>query len=613
MADEVDTLFQEAVEALQAGDRARAKDLLTRLLKTDQNNVNYWVWMSAATETAKERVYCLQTARRIDPEHAAAKRGLILLGALPPDETIQPFPVNHPRAWEEQLILAHERPNEKKPFLSTPLARLAGLGALGIALCGLVFFMFIQPRLPRASVIPTFTFGPSPTFTLTPTALNATARPSPTYVGPTPLWALLPATYTPTPLYNPTPRQPQSGDIFRAARDAYNRGNWEEVVNFMQQIAVVEPESADPWYFIGEAYRFQEKYADAQDAYNRALELNPNFGPAYVGLARVKLALDPAADALEDLDAAVKKDPAFVDAYLMRAAFKTDHADAKGALKDLKAAEALAPDSALIQYEYARAYLALDEPERALTYAQRANELDITMLPVYLALGYAYTANGQTDEALKSLETYVTYAEEDEITLFLQGKLNYIAGDYETALEKLDASIKLKNNPEARMYRGLIYLEFGRGPDAIYELRVAVLSLPESFEAQIGLTRAYMLDKKYGNAYLQAEHAFPLAETDEQRAQVYYWRAKSQEKMGQLAQAKRDWEALLALPADAVPAAWRTEARQRLAALATPTNVTPTVTRTPTMTRTPTVTSTPKPGTPTPTRTRTPTRTPTPK
>ena len=562
--------------------------------------------MSAATETAKERVYCLQTARRIDPEHAAAKRGLILLGALPPDENIQPFPVNHPRAWEEQLILAHERPNEKQPFLSTPLARLAGLGAVGIALCGLVFFMFIQPRLPRASVIPTFTFGPSPTFTLTPTALNATARPSPTYVGPTPLWALLPATYTPTPLYNPTPRQPQSGDIFRAARDAYNRGNWEDVVNFMQQIAVVEPESADPWYFIGEAYRFQEKYADAQDAYNRALELNPNFGPAYVGLARVKLALDPAADVLEDLDAAVKKDPAFVDAYLARAAFKTDHADAKGALKDLKAAEALAPDSALIQYEYARAYLALDEPERALTYAQRANELDITLLPVYLALGDAYTANGQTDEALKALETYVTYAEEDEFTLFLQGKLNYIAGDYETALEKLDASIKLKNNPEARLYRGLTYIELGRGPTAVYELRVALQSFPESFEVRIALSQAFLLNLDSGNAFQQAEIAFGLAESDGQRAQVYYWRAKSLEKMGQLAPAKRDWEALLALPAEAVPAAWRTEARQRLAALATP-SVTPTVTRTPT------VTSTPKPGTPTPTRTRTPTRTPTPK
>lgn len=592
MADEVDTMFQEAVEALRVGDRPRAKELLTRLLKTDQNNVQYWTWMSAAVDTAKERVYCLQTALRIDPENATVKRGLILLGALPPDENVQPFPVNHPRAWEEQLILAHERPAEKKPFLSTPLARLAGLGVIGIALCGLVYFMFILPRMPQTSVIPTFTFGPSPTFTQTPTSINATALASPTYVGPTPLWALLPATYTPTPFYNPTPRQPQSGDIFRAARDAYARGNWEEMVQFMGQITDAEPEAADPWYFIGEAYRFQEKYTDALTAYEKALALNPNFGPAYVGRARVNIALNPKAEIMDDLDTAIEKDPAYVEAFLVRAMYKISQKDAEGALDDLKSAEALTPDSALIQYEYALAYMNLGDPQKALTYAKRANALDITMLPVYLLLSEAYSANNQNDEALKALQTYVTYAEEDEYTLFLQGKLNYMAGDYEAALKKLDASIELENNPEARMYRGLTYLEFERGPDAIYELRVAILSLPESFEAQIGLTRAYILDKKYGNAYLQAEQAFPLAETDEQRAQVYYWRAKAQEKMGQLAGAKRDWEALLALPAEAVPAAWRTEARQRLTALTTP-SVTPTITRTPTITKTPTTTKTP--------------------
>ena len=599
MADEVDTMFQEAVEALRVGDRPRAKELLTRLLKTDQNNINYWIWMSAAVETAKERVYCLQTALRIDPENATVKRGLILLGALPPDENVQPFPVNHPRAWEQQLILAHERPREKKPVLSNPLVRLAGLGVIGIALCGLVYFMFVLPRIPRTSVIPTFTFGPSPTFTLTPTALNATAQASPTYVGPTPLWALLPATYTPTPFYNPTPRQPQSGDIFRAARDAYARGNWEEVVQFMSQITAAEPESADPWYFIGEAYRFQGKYPEALTAYEKAIALNPNFGPAYVGRARVNMATNPKVDPLEDLETAIEKDPAYVEAYLVRAAYKTDHEDAEGALDDLKAAEALTPDSALLHYEYARAYLALEDPARAQSSAQRANQLDITMLPVYLLLGETYTANGQPEEALEALQTYATYAELDEFTLFLQGKLNYMAGEYETALKKLDASIELENDPQARLYRGLTYLELGRGAEAVFELKVALQSFPELFEAQIGMTRAYMLDKKYGNAYLQAEQAFPLAETDEQRAQVYYWRAKAQEKMGQLAGAKRDWEALLALPAEAVPAAWRTEARQRLSALTTP-SVTPTVTRTPTATKTPKpVTKTPTP-TPTP-------------
>ena len=597
MADEVDTMFQEAVEALRVGERARAKDLFTRLLKTDQKNVNYWIWMSAAVETVKERVYCLQTALHIDPENATAKRGLVLLGALPPDENIQPFPLNHPRAWEEQLKLAQEKPKEKKPFMSSPLARLAVLGILGIALCGAVYYMFILPQMPAlVAALATNTPGPSPTFTLTPTAQNATARPSPTYVGPTPLWALLPATYTPTPYYNPTPRQPQSGDIFRAASDAYKRGNWDEVIMFMEQIIDAEPEAADPWYFIGEAYRFQGKYTEALEAYEKAIALNPNFGPAYVGRARVNLALEPKANPLEDLDTAIDKDSAYVDAYLMRAAYKTDHDDASGALQDLKTAEELAPGSALVQYELARAYIALEDFEKAQIAAERANELDITLVPVYLLLGDIYSATDQPEKALKALQTYVTYAEQDSYTLFLQGKLNYMNGEYELALEKLDQSIDLENDPMARLYRGLTYLELGQGPDAVYELRVAVLSLPESFEGQIGLTRAYLLAKRYGNAYLQAEQAFSLAETDEQRAQVYYWRATAQEKMGQIAGAKRDWEALLALPTESVPTAWWKEAQQHLIALSTPSG-------TPTITWTPTATRTPKPGTKTPTPT----------
>jgi len=55
MAD--DEVFQDAVEALRTGNKAKARDLFTGLLKTDQNNATYWVWMSAAMETPKERVY----------------------------------------------------------------------------------------------------------------------------------------------------------------------------------------------------------------------------------------------------------------------------------------------------------------------------------------------------------------------------------------------------------------------------------------------------------------------------------------------------------------------------------------------------------------------------
>src|SRR6266498_3280605 len=132
MADN-DAVFQEAVEALRAGNKSRARELFTDLLKTDQNNATYWVWMSSTVATTKERIYCLQTAFKLDPENAAAKRGLILHGALPPDETIQPFSINRPRAWEEKLLLAHEKPKLKgwAAVRASPIARIGGLIALG--------------------------------------------------------------------------------------------------------------------------------------------------------------------------------------------------------------------------------------------------------------------------------------------------------------------------------------------------------------------------------------------------------------------------------------------------------------------------------------------------
>src|SRR5690242_17346321 len=96
-------MFQDAVDALRRGDKMRAKDIITGLLKEDQNNATYWVWLSAAVDNTKERIYCLQTALKLDPQNAIARRGLVLLGALEPDENIQPFPMNRPRAWEDKL------------------------------------------------------------------------------------------------------------------------------------------------------------------------------------------------------------------------------------------------------------------------------------------------------------------------------------------------------------------------------------------------------------------------------------------------------------------------------------------------------------------------------
>jgi len=272
-----DTMLTQAIDAIRQGDKAKAKDLLTRLLKADQQNATYWIWMSAAVETQKERVYALKTALRADPENETAKRGLILLGAMPPDESVEPFPLNHPRLWEEELIQTDEEEKETgvKRLVTNPFVRL---GAIALGVLGLIGFAFFGLSHRSSTVrVDTFTPGPSPTYTLTPTALNAKPVSTQEAGKPQPLSELLSAPYTPTPLYVNTPRSLQASDYGNAVKIAYRDENWEALISAMEQIAILEPESADPYYYMGEAYRFLGLSGKAYTAYGEAIKKHYRF------------------------------------------------------------------------------------------------------------------------------------------------------------------------------------------------------------------------------------------------------------------------------------------------------------------------------------------------
>ncbi|MBN1451618.1 MAG: tetratricopeptide repeat protein [Anaerolineales bacterium] len=615
MAEEEDILFQEAVEALRQKDKAKAKNMLTQLLKSDQKNVQYWIWLSAAVESTKERIYCLQTAHQLDPENATAKRGLVLLGAIPPDESVQPFPLNRPRLWDEELALASDQPKEKRTFksvISSPVGRLAGFGIIGIAIITLVVFGLILPNSNPLAPRGANTAGPSPTYTLTPTFVNATAQ-APVGRGTlVPLAELLEAPHTPTPLYVNTPRGPLSADQNRMVKAAYERGDWDTVITGMLEIARNEPEAADPYYYIGEAYRFKGDYRNALDAYNEALRINPDFGPPYLGLARVRLLQEPNLDANFLFVEALKRDPNFGEVYLERAMFYLNRLEPELALADLKTAERLLPGSPLVYYYEARANIILDNLNEAETAALKANEADPTMLSVYFTLGEIYLAKGENAKAIDVLQTYTGYETRNATARAMLGEAYYKTGDCEAAIDALGSAIS--TNPSQRqayLYRGLCYLREEEIDKAKADLERAQQYYQDDFRLNLSLMRISMLQERFGDAYLQGETVLTLAKTDEEKALAYYWRALNFEEREEVDNAAVAWQELLALPANAMTRQMRTEAQEHLAELNT---ATPTLTKrpvTPSATRTATLRSGTATRTPTPSRTPTPTRTPT--
>lgn len=598
-------MFTEALEAIKQADNDRALDLFSRLLRVDKDNPDYWLWMSSVVNSTKEQEYCLQNVIRLDPENFAARRGLILLGKLPSTD-IEPVPPLR-RTWEADIGKDVEELRGFRKVMANPVLRiLVVIGGI-IVVSGLILAGVFGTRgifKPRLTITPiAWTSTPTETPTITPKVRTPTPTPvfSPT---PEPLWMLLDATYTPVPLYVNTPH-PRL-EAYRLAIRAYERGEFGDMVTFLEQTIRDEPDAADVVYYLGEAYRLLEDYQQAIQYYRDALEMDPNFAPAYFSLGLVRRILNPRYDVVQDLTNAIEKDPVYGDAYLERAHYYAEQMDYEAALDDLKEANRVMPFDPRPYLELANVYLVLGEHVLALESAKEGYQLDITRLPAYLVLGKAYLANNLWEEALEKIQTFGLYQPHDPLYLALLGGIYYEIGeDYQGALDVLGQAKDL--DPElaiAYYYHGLSAIALGESKQAVNDLYVARSLEPKNFDYDIWFGIALYEDERFEEAYGQINASESLIRFDEQRVIYYYYKAKSGLELAQLGPVKDAWQALLELPREMVPKEWVTEAE---AYLAPPTN-TPTPTQTSTKTMTPTITRTPS-STPKPSATSSPTNT----
>jgi tetratricopeptide (TPR) repeat protein len=612
MSDELEKMFAEVISAVRQGQRSRAKDLLSRLLRADQSNAEYWVWMSAVVDSANERQYCLQQALKINPNHGPARRGLIMLGGLPADGVTPVAPQR--RKWSAATEVIEEAPQkgmaglwQKLPPFIRARPAMVGFIVVVLILCVSIGGLLWGALSHQGNGVPAGynTVAPlapiwdtnTPTPSLTPTATPLIRTATPTLSGKTPLAALLRTTYTPTPRYIATPHK--ISEAFLSGMQAYDKGEYEKMLQNMEQASTEMPSEPDVAFYRAEALRQLTRFEDALAIYDEIIENSPTFAPAYLGRALTLWALNESKDIAENLTTAIELDPEYLDARFQRAAYRLTQGDLDGSLEDLQEAENINPDYPMLYLLRAEIYLQMGESALALDNAQQAYELDRTILPAYLVLGKAYLANNQAQEAFQYIHDYLAYEKQDPEGLLAMGQVYYLLGkDFQTALEMLDQALALdKKLAEGYHYRGLTYLALDDAKSAVGDMVNAVRYAPKNFPIQLDMGIALFAAERNADAVNQLTAAFKLAETDAQRAAVYHWRAQIYQTAGNVPAAVKEWEALLALPAANVPSDWRAQASESLVAL-TPTpeitsTSTPDINTTQTITPTPGATATP--------------------
>jgi tetratricopeptide (TPR) repeat protein len=557
MAD--DMLYQEAIKAIQKGDKTLARDLLTRLIKTEPQNSDYWLHLSTVVDSVKERTYCLQEVIRRDPKNLTARQGLILMGApVDADQSIENIPSPR-RNWNALWL---DRLTPQKTKLSTRLLFPIIGGILALALVAFGIVSLVNNRPDSGSVVYSI-ITPKPTSTYTGLGSPAGGSSEISQPTPTPLWLNMASTYTPTPMYVVTPH-PRT-ESYSAGVRSFNEGEWDKAIEYLRQAISTEPEAVDIYYMIGEIYRRQGKFTEALKELNQAIKINPGFAPPYLSRALTNLAKNPDSDVESDLIKATSLDTNFGEAFLELAAYYIRKNNHVAALEALNTAEMSLPDTPLIPLRRAEAYIGMGQPQLALDNAEKAYSMDVVNLDIYRAMGFALQDLGRYSDSQSYLEIYTVYKPTDGEALYRLGVVYQLNKDNTGAVDLFTKALEL--DPflyNAYFQRATISLEMANGKQAIADFSKYLEFKPSSFSASLGMGRAYLLLNNTGEAYRQIEKSSKYAKTDEELAQLYYYRATVLDMLGYPDAALKDWKALLALPQAAVADEWWKAAEDRV-------------------------------------------------
>ncbi|MCK4741203.1 MAG: tetratricopeptide repeat protein, partial [Anaerolineales bacterium] len=505
----------------------------SRLLRADSQNAEYWVWMSAVVDSPRERVYCLESALKIDPTNRAAMRGLVLFGARSPSTADLSRALKVPRreiAPKEITPTPEEKPivqpTQRKPSASPfkPKRRRSFIQVMGIvllsgiavaAVVGVVYLlepMFAPRFLGMASTLP----PPSPTATDTPLPGTPTATPIPaatriirtpiaTDIVLTPLALLVSATSTPTPIAGFTPHPGNESYTFGV--QAIEDGDYEQAIDFLDQALKIDPNLAEALYFKAEALRLSGIIGEAIKSYDKAVQLDLDYAAPYLGRARALLERNDEI-AEQDLNRAIGSDPLFVEAYEEIGAFYERKTYWQRMETTMEQALSIGARSPQLLIYLSNAELILNQYPKALVYALEGSADDPTLLEGYLAVGRAYNALGidtldtsYFPRAIWPLQTYVAYRSDDPVGWASLGRALLGAGQQEEALQALNIAVELNDrNAPAYLARGILFTERGMYEAAIEDLYAARRYSPETYDLWIATAKALFFLGEYSDA-----------------------------------------------------------------------------------------------------------------
>jgi TolB-like protein len=241
-----------------------------------------------------------------------------------------------------------------------------------------------------------------------------------------------------------TPVNPEVQEAYLKGRYHLNKGGEVEIrkaIEYFQHALAKDPNDARSYAGLADSYVALDDYYEApwetmpkaEQAAQKAVDLNPRFAEAHISLGAVRFLYDwDWAGAEKEMTRAIELNPSSAEAHMWYAEFLAQMGQAPKAITEIKQAEALDPLSLGVHIQAGWVFYLAHKDEEAVAEWGKALDLDPDFTVLHSSLWAAYFQKSEFRDVLAKLpEEKVT----DESTLNLAA----LAGAYAAAGRKGEA------------------------------------------------------------------------------------------------------------------------------------------------------------------------------
>ncbi|WP_341730547.1 tetratricopeptide repeat protein [Microcoleus sp. EPA2] len=272
----------------------------------------------------------------------------------------------------------------------------------------------------------------------------------------------------------PVATGPKADDFFIQGGEKFHKRDYQGAIQAFNQAIQLNPNYVEAYNLRGNIRSFLGDKKGALADYDQALRINPNDITLYENRANARSALGDKKGAIADYDQILRITPNYADIYRKRGNARSELEDKQGAIADYNEALRINPNLALAYYNRASARYDLGDKQGGIADYNQALRINPNLAAAYHNRGWARRNLGDNQGAIADYNEALRIDPNDAKAYNNRGIARDELGDKRGALADFNEALRIDpNNASTYNNRGVIRASLGNQQGAIQDYQKA--------------------------------------------------------------------------------------------------------------------------------------------